>query len=182
MKPSGSHEFYDWIGSRPVAEVNGRRLMSPALYHRVDSSQSIHLADLHGEPPVQRGCSPRGHRLRVGLRGGGPRRGCRTRPRCTAGAVTGEKVAQASTSRSRMRSLTTPASNRRGIETVTWMCESGYVARNPQARIDASKGSSPGRRSRKPTHSERLQAHLSSDQLQNLMTGARLALRGPIRG
>jgi hypothetical protein len=37
--------FYDQVGSRPVVEVNGRRLMSPAFYHRVESFQSIHLAD-----------------------------------------------------------------------------------------------------------------------------------------
>ena len=37
--------FYAWTGPRPVVEVLGRRLQSPAFYHRVDSFQSVHLAE-----------------------------------------------------------------------------------------------------------------------------------------
>lgn len=40
-----SREFYRWTGPRPVVEVDGHRLQLPAFYHRVDSFQSIHLAD-----------------------------------------------------------------------------------------------------------------------------------------
>lgn len=42
---STEDDFYSWTGARPVAEVMGRRLQSPAFYHRVDSFQSVHLAD-----------------------------------------------------------------------------------------------------------------------------------------
>ena len=37
-------KFYEWPGPRPVAEVDGLRLMGPAFYHRVDAFQSLHLA------------------------------------------------------------------------------------------------------------------------------------------
>ena len=38
-------DFYAWTGPRPVVEVLGRRLQSPAFHHRVDSFQSVHLAE-----------------------------------------------------------------------------------------------------------------------------------------
>lgn len=37
-------KFYEWSGPRPVAEVDGLRVMAPVFYHRVDSFQSLHLA------------------------------------------------------------------------------------------------------------------------------------------
>lgn len=42
---SNEHDVHSATGPRPVAEVMGRRLQSPAFYHRVDSFQSVHLAD-----------------------------------------------------------------------------------------------------------------------------------------
>ncbi len=42
---TGAHDLLTWQRPRPVVEVNGRRLLSPAFYHRVESFQSIHLAD-----------------------------------------------------------------------------------------------------------------------------------------
>lgn len=38
-------DVHSRTGPRPVAEVLGRQLQSPASYHRVDSFQSVHLAD-----------------------------------------------------------------------------------------------------------------------------------------
>jgi hypothetical protein len=40
----GDAKFYEWTGPRPVAEVDGLRLMGPGFFHRMDSFQSVHLA------------------------------------------------------------------------------------------------------------------------------------------
>jgi hypothetical protein len=42
---STEDDFYTWTGPRPVVEVLGRRLQSPAFHHRIDSFQSVHLAE-----------------------------------------------------------------------------------------------------------------------------------------
>ena len=37
-------DFYTWTGPRPLTEIDGQRLMGPAIYHPFESFRSAHLA------------------------------------------------------------------------------------------------------------------------------------------